>query len=233
MRPSFSLATIITLALAVPVVAEPIPVGGTKSAVWNNPTGGPSTGAGTDWLRFGEYDAASLGWSGNLNFSTSLGTPFSLGIVWLTNGSSLNPPTHATFSITLDLNTPTNEPPATFDFDANLLSTNPAGGGDLKFSVVPGQKSSWTSPTGTTYSLEMLGLSSNWEWDGNTTNEITALADCEDNQTYAWIYGRLNVEDPTITHAPEPSALVLAGLGLALLLLLRRFSRARHQPTSV
>lgn len=227
MRRLFTLSTLVAILLAPSAIAEPTQVGGTKSAVWNNPTGGPSTGAGTDWLRFGEYDAGSLGWSGNLGFTTSLGTPFSLGIVWLTNGSSLNPPTHATFSVTLDLNTPANEPPATFDFDANLLSTNPAGGGDLKFSVVPGQKSTWTSPAGTTYSLEMLGLSNNWEWNGNTTNEITALGDCEDNQTYAWIYGRLNVEGPTITHVPEPSAFVLGAIGLALLPLLRRLGRGR------
>jgi hypothetical protein len=230
-RQSNFLAVLSALTLVASVAAEPTSISGTKSAVWNNPTGGPSTGAGTHWLRFGQYNAGSLGWSGNHHFSTTEGTPFSLGIVWLTNGSSLNPPTHATFSVTLNLNTPVNEIPATFDFDANLLSTNPNGGGDLKFSVVPGQTANWTSPGGNSYTLEMLGLSSNWEWDGQTTSEITAVADCDNNQTYAWIYGRLTVDEPaTVAHAPEPSALVLAGLGLALIPLLRRFGRARQQP---
>ena len=35
----------------------------------------------------------------------------SLGIAWLTNGSSLNPPTNMTFAVTLDVNTPKNEAP--------------------------------------------------------------------------------------------------------------------------
>ena len=226
MRRPLILATLAIVAHASLARSEPIAIKGTKTAVWNNPTGGPSTGAGTNWLRFGEYDAGSIGWAGNLRFSTTEGTPFLLGSFTLTNGSSLDPPTQMTFSMTLDFRRPTDEDPATFDFDAYLLSTNRNGGGDLTFSIVPGQTSTWTSSNGTTYSLEMLGLSNNWEWDGQTFAEITASADCADNQTYAMIYGRLTIEDPvTVAHVPEPSALLLSGIGLAFLAMRRRSKR--------
>ncbi len=227
-----AIAAFFTLVTTAPALfAEPF-IMGKKSAVWNNPTGGPSTGAGTDWLHFGASDASSLRWWGTPpHFITTEGSPFSLGALYLTNGSSINPPTHTTFSVTLDIKKPIDEVPATFDFDVNLLSTNPNGGGDLKLSVIPGQTSTWTSANGTTYSLKLLGLSDTRKWNGETFAEITAGTDCDNNQTSAWIYGELSMEDPSVVHAPEPGAFVLAGIGLGLLALRRRLLNASRSAT--
>lgn len=231
MRRPLILAILALFAQSPSLIAEPI--SGTKSAVWLNPTGGTVTGAGTDWLDFGIDTVGSLGWTGNSYFSTTTGTPFALGAVWLVNGSSIDAPTAATFSVTLDINSPTNETPATFAFDSSLLSE----GGALKFSVTPGQTSNWTSSSGTTYSLEMLGLGNNLPWDGTTISELTAGPDDNTNQTYAYIYGRLSADVLTtddsscVPQVPEPSAWILAGIGMSLLPMLRR-RNAGHQPVA-
>lgn len=220
MKRPFILAVIALFSQSALSLAEPISIKGTKSAVWLNPTGGTVTGSGTDWLDFGIESTAALGWTGNPNFNTKTGSPFALGAIWLTNSASNDPPSQATFAVTLDIKKPVNEVPATFNFDAYLSRSE---SGVLTFSVNPGQTATWTSSKGTTYTLEMLGLSNSLPWDGSTISSLSSGVECYDNQTYAYIYGRLTTDDPgCVPQVPEPSAIVLAAIGLALIPMVRR-----------
>ncbi len=196
--------------------AGPISFQGSMSSVWSNPTGAPTTGAGTNWLRFGTYDAGSLGIYTHPTFGVPSGTPFSLGTIYLTDGSSMAPPQSVALNTTMTFNQPSGVGTADFSFLATLSSSTPnANGGTLTANFAAGQSSSFVASNGETYTLSLVGLSNSWQWSGKTTTSLTASPTCYNNQSQAWVWAEITASDPG-AHVPEPSSLVILCFGLVV-----------------
>jgi len=195
-----------------------IPVAGESSGIFVNPTG-PSTmqvtGVGTDYFTWGNgspYNSppSSLGYAGNL-FSVETDDVFSFGTLSYFNGT-VYPGTEAysvDLSVALSLTIPSG---ITQDFlyDLALINTPNTGDPNASADIVNfagTQPDTFFTVDGVNYTLEFLGFG---EITGPGFTTIDNFHVLEGRSASAQLLGRI-----TVASVPEPTSLVLTGLGLA------------------
>jgi hypothetical protein len=164
-----------------------------------------------------------VGSDGDPGWSASSETPFSLGDFSYYNGSSSNATgvDGVTLDVLLTVISPLSDS-ETYAFDFTLVNTtnhtppDPVADADI---VTSNNAFSATTFTygGVNYTLELLGFSS----DGGTTIR-TDFSSPEGGWANADVYARITSQVPNV---PEPTTMVLLGLGFASLAL-RRLHRA-------
>jgi hypothetical protein len=206
----YTLASLIALAAATPVAAE-IVYSGTKSAVFTNPVGGTSNGAGTSWLNFGDNNHGSFRYyTGGDGFSVKEGNPFRLGWIGLWNGNPTNIPSQVTFEETLNFSQP-GLGPVKFDFTVGMSKS----GNNVSVTFAPGQTSTFISGN-TAYTLELLGLTECPTFSTDNAKGTLTTPPCEDKTAYVWgKLDQLTVDPPP--SVPEPSAIIMGAIGLGLI----------------
>ena len=197
------------LAFSSPVAAGPMTYAGSESADFINPVGGTSSDGGNHTLFLGTNNHAGIRWAGGISFSATQGVPIDLGDIYLWNGKPTNIPSQVTWRVNLNFSQP-NTGLASFDF-ATPLSYNPTNQ-TLSATFTPGETASFTAANGTRYQLEIIGLADSIGAIGNINSTLVSQQS-QENSTDVW--GRLTSVDPA-PQVPEPSALALGAIGLAL-----------------
>jgi len=213
----FHFPFLIFLALTSSAVAGPITYTGSTSAVFTDPIGGQSKGAGTSQFEFGGPNGATLSFNQTIShFTATNGVPFQLGSVMVTSGSPVNAPSEVTFAVTLNFKTPTGLGKETFDFATGIQANNRDSSGEFSVLFNVGGKSSVTA-NGEQYTLELVGLTNTSTWGSTVYNSLTG---CPTNSCGLYIWGELTMQ-PAPPQVPEPSGLLLGAIGIGAIALRR------------
>jgi len=221
MNRAFSITFVAALTLSSSLMAGQMSYTGSTSGDWVNPVGGTSKGAGTSSFEFGGYNGSTLSFYAKSSFSTTSGTPFELGKVTLSNGSPVNTPSSVTFAATLNFTTPTGLGKQTFDFAAGITTEGRDTIGEFSVSFNQGGKYTVTGSNGTTYTLELLGLTDSSHWGGSVFSSLTS---CPADSSSGYLWAEITQSCPQV---PEPTGLVLAALGLGIAGAMRLRNRLR------
>jgi hypothetical protein len=210
MKSLFFRSILTALLLTSSSFAGPITYTGSASAVFVDPIGGQSSGAGTNSFQFGGPNGATLSYSQTTpSFTTTNGTAFQLGSVSLSAGSPINLPAEVTMAVTLSFKTPTGIGKETFDFAVGFSTPTRDSVGAFIAAFNVGGTSTVTAPNGTKYTLELVGLTGSSTWGSPIASTLQSNSvDCAG----LYVYGELTSSPPSQT--PEPSALLLGAIGL-------------------
>lgn len=203
--------------------AGSISFSGTTTAVFTDPLGGTSSGAGTNSLSFGT-PAGALSFTGG-SFTATPGQIFALGSIGFYNAENVNPVDAVNLTMTLDMSGgATGSVPGKL---ALTLENTPKAGVPDVLGLKPNSEiGSFTGSDGQTYSLLAVGFSP--PCDGTAMVYTPTFSVNEGQAASTSIYGELVPQagvpsggtpppgggtPPPST--PEPAGLVLIGIGLA------------------
>jgi hypothetical protein len=207
-RSAFALLT--ALCFATSSFAGPIQYSGTDSAVFTNPIGGSSSGAGTSQFQFGGNNGATLSFTPSAGFTATQGVPFQLGYVSLSSGTPANVPSQVTLSVNLDFQTPAGLGTETFNFATGISTAGRDTVGTYAVSFDAGGKSMVNGPNMTQYTLELYGLTNS---PSSSTGAFSSLTSTPANCSSGYLWAELTQKE-VCPQAPEPGTLLLAAIAL-------------------
>lgn len=209
-RSAFALLTAVCFATLS--FAGPMQYSGTESAVFTDPIGGSSSGAGTSNFQFGGHNGATLSYYPSSGFTATEGVPFNLGYVSLSSGTPTNVPNLVTLSVSLDFKTPTGIGTETFNFATGISTSGRDSIGNFTVSFDTGGTSTVTGPNMTQYTLELIGLTNCATTSAGAFSSLTSSAT---SCSSGYLWGELT-QQSTCPQVSEPGTLLLAAIGLGV-----------------
>ena len=230
-----ALLGLVLLAGRSPAGPIPIPISGQLNGTFVNPKNGNYVGAGTSFFQFGTPTRSVLGFIADHSFSVKSEQPFSLGVMTFFNADNFNPTTKLTFRVDVALAQPTGIGHVAFDFQTHIDNTPnvhllPGMNADTVRLNSESSSPGFIGPDHNLYKLELLGFSwgPSWPGAGNLRHDLSAF---EHYGTYGFLWAKF-VDPPLGPNGepggdrppgvPEPTTLLLFGMGLAAVTLGRR-----------
>lgn len=226
----------VALAAMIPVAelhAGPVSFAGSTTAVFNNPIGGESWGAGTSTISFGTPPGA-LSFTGASFTGVAAGQTFIIGSIGYYNAENSSPLCGVDLSLTLD-GVGGLKGPTTVTVPMMLANSPNPGEPDRVYIEARNAIGSIVGADGANYQLRIMGFDPGCEC-GDASELSKSLWAREGQIVCASLFGQLVAEEaPTggtppgggTPQTPEPMALAMAMIGVATIGV-RRFCSARR-----